>query len=122
MKFDDANDDLNSLIKRIIEHRLANPKIYPTAETFRFDQREIAHEIAVQICADKPQICEDSAFPGRAYPYIPPEPPPAPAEVYRQQGLECPRCHSQDFELQYCATCGGKRVTGKKCLKCGWVV
>lgn len=121
-RFDTPNVDLNFIVKQIQEHRRANPKIYPESDATKFDPAAITQEVIIQICADKPQACEDSDHPGRAYPYVPPEPPKPPVPVHREQGLECPRCHGQNFELQFCVTCGGRRVTGKKCLGCGFVL
>lgn len=120
MRFDNPYDDLNHLIKRVQEHRKANPKIYPETDTVAVSFDRVKEEILIQLCSNQPGLCEDSAHPGREYPYVAPEPPPAPADIYRQHGKMCPRCQFTEFTIVYCRSCGSSRVSGYRCNKCGF--
>lgn len=114
--FEDPYVDLNTLIKQVIEHRRANPKIYPESGASAFDPKAVELEIIIQLCADKPQLCEDSAKPGQPYP-APPDPA---AVVTPVQSLDkkCPKCNGQEFTPVICTTCGGRR-TAWRCVRCG---
>lgn len=119
MQFNDPAADLNHQVKLVIEHRKGNPKIYQPEKADNFDPKIVETEIIIQVCARNPSLCEDDAFPGQPYPR--PPAPPEPTPVFRQAGKVCAKCGSQDFEVQYCKTCGGGKINGYKCLSCGLV-
>lgn len=121
MKFDDEHADLNTQIARVIEHRKANPGIYPTHNIAAFHPASVAQEIIVQVCSRHPQLCEDSALVGTMKnPVISFAPAQVPiVKTQRPNGQPCSKCNGDDFEPIYCKTCSGNRITGWRCKKCG---
>ncbi len=112
--------DINDLIDKVIEHRKERTNVYSPQDLSSFDRIKITELIMLQRVAHRPDLFEDSAMPGMPWGYVPPPPPPAPAERYVQAGKTCGRCGYTEFAKVYCQTCGGNRVSGYRCLKCGF--
>lgn len=117
MQFTDEGADLHSQALKVAEHRRANPHIYKPTDTNKFDPEEIKKEIVIQVCARQPTYCEDEANPGQPYPLPPSK---AQIEIVRHQGRVCVKCGSGDFTPVRCSPCGGNRISGWKCVQCGF--
>ncbi len=117
MQFPDEKIDLHNQALKVIEHRKANPHIYKPEDTIKFDPGEVQKEILIQVCSRVPAVCEDESTPGAPYP---PQPQKAQLEINRQQGRVCPRCKSDEFTPIRCSSCGGNRISGWKCVGCGY--
>jgi hypothetical protein len=97
---------------KIIQHRRANPGVYPPGESQWFDAAAVIQEIYKQKASTHPHLF-------RGYPD-------GPRMVTREQKgsivvsptLIC-GCGSNEWEELYCKTCAGRRITGYKCRKCG---
>ncbi len=119
MQFMNEKADLNAQVIAIVEHRKANPNIYKPENTIAFDPESVKREILIQVCSRQPTFCEDEATPGAPYPPAPGKPE---IEINRQQGRYCPKCKSADFSPVRCSSCGGNRISGWKCVQCGYVL
>ncbi len=57
-QFEDPYMDLNTLVKQIIGHRLANPKFYAPNNIIGFNFEAIEQEILGQLYAQQPHLFE----------------------------------------------------------------
>lgn len=119
MQFPDDKADLHTIALQVSEHRKSNPNIYKPSDTIKFDVEAIKKEVLIQVCSRQPSFCEDEAAPGAPYPPPPQKPT---LEIVRQQGRFCPKCQSSDFTPIRCSTCGGNRISGWKCVQCGYQI
>lgn len=109
MRFNGMEATLPQQELKIIQHRIANPKIYNPSDTNFFDRQEVRQEIFRQMHAKHPGL-----FVGYD------------GEIVRVQKFAIEpqptaacSCGSTEFETQYCPTCSGRKITGYKCTKCG---
>ena len=111
-QFGGFSQDFNGRVREIVEHRLANPSIYPQHESQHFSFTAVARELTDSICQKHPSFCMETVPVGPATSVAPAvvQPPPNPA---------CPKCGSMEFEARYCPTCSGQKLIGWKCKKCG---
>jgi len=97
---------------KIIAHRRANPNFYPAGEAQWFDQASVVQEIYAQKAASHPHL-----FKGFPDVTLTPQKEHIVSRVSAPTG-QC-SCGSSDFSEILCKTCGGRRVTGHRCNKCG---
>lgn len=95
---------------KIIANRKGNPHFYPPGEPQWFDASMIIQEIYAQKAATHPYL-----FKGHSDVQIIPRT--QRSEVITDK--PCPSCGGTEWELTFCKTCAGRRVTGKKCKSCG---
>jgi len=96
---------------KIIAHRRANTHIYPRDESKWFDQQSVIQEIYAQKAATHPHL-----FKGHPDVQITPQ---ADRIVSRVLAPTNQCCGANEFEEILCRTCGGRKVVGFKCKKCG---
>lgn len=95
---------------KIIANRRANPHHYSPDESQWFDPNSVIQEIYAQKAATHPHLF-------KGYPDAHIVPRVQKTEVVSDK--PCPKCGGTEWELIYCKTCAGRRVTGKKCKGCG---
>ncbi len=97
---------------KIIEHRRGNPKIYPPEEGQWFDQKSVTIEVLAQKFKEMPHLFLGQPDKDPSYPSQP---------VAREtivKGAAC-SCGCTEFIAEYCKTCSGARIVGRKCKSCG---
>ncbi len=107
--------DRRSVARQMIAHRLANPKIYSSEDGKWLDFDSVLLELGEQTCnriGNNYKFCKQ--VDAKAY---------TPQNV--SEGLvvmpsPC-RCGETLGKEKYCATCGGKKVVGYICSKCGYL-
>lgn len=98
-------------VRQIIKHRLANPKIYdPVKDASSLSVDGVSKQLSDYTCArlgNSDEWCVDGVK--------------IPAKVYQPPtyGKACKFCGSTDFVPVYCSSCGGNKLRGFKCAKCG---
>ncbi len=97
---------------KIRDHRRANPKFYPTGEGHWFDLNSIVQEIYQQKVRTHPYLFK--GYPDKGPPIVKQDN----SESIISPTVFC-ECGSNEWEVQYCRSCSGKRITGRKCKKCG---
>ena len=116
MKFTDPHN-IQQQTQLIIQHRKANPDIYPVHELVAFEQGAVSQEVINQVCGRHPELCQDSSLPLVVMPGSGPA-----AEVpvigpKADQG-EC-ECGNSVFTFIFCKTCSSRKVVGYRCTVCG---
>lgn len=96
----------------IVQHRQANPTLYPPSETQWFDVLMVIQEIYAYKFQTMPEL-----FVGYGGPPITIAAVTSPA-AQPPSGLVC-SCGSTSFSPVYCATCGGQKIKSWKCNSCG---
>lgn len=104
-KADAYERSFDGAIALLIEHRKANPRVYPPSEPQHFSPALVKQEILRSLVDKAPQIFAEA---------------PAPTAVRASTGVpESCICGSTEFKPHYCVTCGGGRIDGHQCVKCG---
>ncbi len=96
---------------KIIKNRRDNPQHYSTSEGQWFDVNSVVQEIYAQKHKTHPHLFKGFADAIPVATQIQSKPIIAPTVMCS--------CGSNDFEPEFCKTCGGRRITGYKCKKCG---
>lgn len=112
MKWMDTHTDLAERIRQVLRFRLQNPLIYdPQADGDKLDFQKVGIEIVTYNCSrigNDPNWCYDENKPQTniALPTAP---------------VNQPKCPTCGLELipRYCKTCGGNKINGWDCPKCG---
>jgi hypothetical protein len=110
MKFDGMSHMFDDQVKRIIEHRKANPVKYPPDDVRMLSFEVVALELETFTCqrlGNNPKYCGDgmSLVNINRPPIIP-------------ETRTCP-CGGTEFKTKFCPTCSGQRIIGFVCTKCG---
>jgi len=112
-RFEGMGITFNGQVGKIIEHRQANPKIYPPADYKSLSFDHVAFELDNYTCTrigSHPRFCA-SPQAGRIPPMV--------SIVVPQ----CPKCGPGSAMIpKYCATCGGSRILSWKCGTCGFEI
>jgi hypothetical protein len=111
MRFNGWEGDQFAIARKVIEHRRANPKVWPQDEVG--DQNSVVQEIFKQKHATTPWLFRGEPDQNSgAYPSA--------TQTQEQTilGEKC-TCGSVEYEPVYCKTCSGKRIVGTKCKSCG---
>lgn len=106
MKFDGMSVTFREQAKKIISHRLANPNVYLPKELQYTTLANVEDELDAYTCS---RLGNNSRYCISAGPRIP-TPIPLPKV--------CPKCNTA-MEPILCKTCGGRRIKGYHCPKCG---
>lgn len=93
----------------IIQHRLANPNIYPRTDLPWFDKASVIQEIYAQKYATMPEL-----FIGHGTTALIPK-----AAVLATTSSPCAKCGNTQAAPVYCPTCSGQKITGYRCAGCG---
>jgi len=101
MSFDGLHGNVESTARKVVAHRVANPKLYPEGGG---GLDETIQEIYAQKNATHPHL-----FLGGPELKLGQQP---------QAATVC-ACGSTEFVEILCKTCGSRVVTGRKCAKCG---
>lgn len=107
--FDGMSADLRLQAQNVIQHRKANPNIFPPNDLGLFDQHNVERQIINQICAARPEACYDDSLP---------EIMTQPQQSIAPASKKCFKCGSSDLEPIYCKTCSGKRILAYRCKAC----
>lgn len=113
MEWSGMQQGLLGRAREVIKHRFGNPVIYPQHESQHFNLQFVMQEITDAICRKHPSFCMET---------VPVGPPSATAPQPIQQPVSipaCSACGATDWQPTYCATCGGQKIDGYKCKKCG---
>lgn len=110
MEFVDG--DFNDVVRRVIAHRRANPRLYPS-EQFQFlNFDSVSAELDSFTCSrlgNSPKWCESG------------EPltlEPAPGSPVVEMSKPCYKCgHGLGYEI-ICPTCMGRKISGYICASC----
>lgn len=97
---------LENAVSMLIEHRKANPRVYPASEYVWFSPSAVKQEFLRMAYETRPDL-----FKGQ----------PVATATRTENGFPkaCP-CGGTSFSPEYCRTCGsGQRITGHRCDKCG---
>jgi hypothetical protein len=114
MKFE-VPHNLDNQAAAVIQHRMANPRVYPENEFVHFEPGAVKQEIVNQVCARNPNLCQDSAMANTPIPSQVNVPMSGP----KADNKPCV-CGSERFDYIFCKTCGGRpKINGYKCRKCG---
>ena len=113
MRWGGFSQDLLGRVREIIKHRLANPAIYPQHEPQHFSIEAVTREVVGPICAKHPSYCMETIVQG------PPSAGQTPTVAQAPRNPACPKCGSLEWKATYCSTCGGHKIDGYVCLKCG---
>ena len=105
MKFSGQEGGIRDTVERVLQHRLSNPKIFSGAD-LGFD--DVLEEVDCWQCT---RLGSDSRWCTNGKPG-------SPQIVVRVANQFCPDCGSTMTE-KLCATCGGRKVVGYTCGKCG---
>ncbi len=110
-RFNGWEGDQFAIARKVIEHRKANPKIYePGTEG---DVNSVVQQIFQQKHAQAPWLFRGNPDQGPgAYPSQPA------ARETIVKGAAC-SCGCTEFIAEYCKTCSGARIVGRKCKSCG---
>ncbi len=104
-KADAYERGFDGAIAMLIQHRQANPKIYPAGEPQHFSPALVKQEFLRHLADKVPQIFAEA---------------PAPSVVRTAAGVpEVCTCGGTEFEPHQCPTCGGSRIDGYRCKSCG---
>lgn len=110
MEFRDG--DFNDVVRRIIAHRRANPKLYPPEQFEFLNFESVGAELESYTCS---RLGNNSRFCESGEPFTL-EPTPGSSSV--EMARVCYRCgHNLGYEIP-CSTCSGKKVSGYICAKC----
>lgn len=110
MNFGDG--DFHGVVRSIISHRRANPRLYPEHEFEHIDFSSVEIMLSEYTCA---RINNDARFCESADPIkLKPE---DGAEI-RVMDRACYKCGHERGYVGYCKTCAGRRHTNYICEKC----
>jgi hypothetical protein len=105
-KFDGYERSIEGAIALIIEHRKKNPRIYPANEPFHVEHSNVRQEFYRHLHSKRPDMFVTATVVNGIV-----------ATAAKEE--RCYSCGSTSFEEILCPTCGGHKVTGKKCTQCG---
>lgn len=113
MIFNGMEADFYGQVQKILNHRLANPNLYPRGEVGQLDPNSIAAQLDTYQCqrlGNHSKYCLDgnapAVYPGR--------------ELRTQPSNQvCGKCGGQLLAVG-CATCASFRISSYKCPQCGW--
>ena len=97
-------------VSQIMEHRLANPGLFPDKQNELFRPTSIVQELYRSAAAKRPDLFVETE--GVSLGKL---------TVEERKPTTACACGRQDYEAEFCATCGGKRQVGWKCRFCGLV-
>ena len=103
-KIGGTNANFNDTVTQIIQHRLANPKVYPPSDMRYLETNAVGDELDAYTCArlgNNPRYCKDMDERKAFIPTFSTTEKPANA---------CPKCQ----------TCAGNRILSWICDKCGF--
>lgn len=109
LNFDGMSATLEQQELKIIQHRRANPRVYPQSEGNWFERQSVRQEIFQQLHAKSPGLFvgfERQAITKTKF------------VIGSQPTTKC-TCGESEATPVYCATCGGQKISGWKCVKCG---
>lgn len=110
--------DTTMQARKVIEHRLANPRIYPQNESQWFSLSGVIAEVVLAICSNNPDACMEPGDSVRRSN----DTRQAPIKAAPSADVLCPQCGAGDWEMIYstggCKSCG-KKLSGRRCRKCG---
>lgn len=100
-------------VDAIVEHRRANPRLYPTSDGKYLDWEFTAQELSIFSCqriGNQSQFCKlvNGAN------VFKPEPM---SEVMKMDRV-CAKCGEVNGKVKLCETCGGRKVIGFFCVQC----
>lgn len=101
LRFDGLHGSPHETARKIIEHRRANPHVFPVGEATLFDTESVVQEIFQQKFQAMPEL-----FIGHG------------GAAANPDSGKC-TCGANSWEPTYCPTCGGKRINGYRCKACG---
>lgn len=104
--------DFYSVVRLIIAHRKANPRLYPTEQFHLLDFVCVGNELDAYTCSrlgNDPRFCES----GEPLKLIPA----ADAKLVTM-GKPCYMCGNATGWETICPTCSGRRLNGYICQKC----
>ncbi len=110
MRFNGWEGTPQMIAVKIQAHRAANPKFYPDGAGQ--DANAIIQEIFMQKVQRMPWLF--SGYPDKDPSY--PSQPVARETIVK--GAAC-SCGCTEFIAEYCKTCSGARIVGRKCKSCG---
>jgi hypothetical protein len=113
-KIGGTSSNFDDTVKKIIEHRLGNPTIYPPTDMRYLTIDFVAEELDAHTCnrlGNNPHYCRDMEERKVVIP-----------EIYKNQqpASACPKCGETDAKPRFCQTCAGSRILGWICVKCGF--
>lgn len=92
-------------VDMLIQHRKANPRVFPVGEFRHFSPALVKQEFLRHLKEKAPHVIADE---------------PVPAMTRTETGMpQTCTCGGAEFEPHQCPTCGGSRIDGYKCVKCG---
>jgi predicted RNA-binding Zn-ribbon protein involved in translation (DUF1610 family) len=112
-KIGGTDSNFDETVRKIIQHRLANPKIYPPTDARCLTADFVSDELDTYTCnrlGNSPSYCKDM---DERKVFIPPFTIQKPANA-------CPKCGETDAKPRFCQTCAGSRILGFICSKCGF--
>jgi hypothetical protein len=98
---------LEQTAQKVVDHRRANPNVYPASEVNAFELGLVIQEIFLQKFATHPYL-----FVGGG------EQPGTWEAAQKTPELGSCICGETKVEPVYCPTCGGQRITGYRCIAC----
>lgn len=111
-KFDGIGFD--ETVREIIQHRQANPKVYPTADGQWLDFESVAIQLEEYTCH---RIGNNGRFCRPAGDQKVVTPQNLGAAV--QMPSVCGKCGNLEGFIKYCETCSGQKILGWICCACG---
>lgn len=111
--FDPYEIGVEGVVAKVIQHRVANPKLYSRTSEDWFHPAKVRQEVYESAFKKRPDLFE--RYDGTT-------------QVRRQiasfaaiQTESVCECGEKESTPEYCPTCSGKRQIGVKCVKCGKV-
>ena len=113
-KIGGTSANFDETVKQIIQHRLANPKIYLPSDMRPLSTDFVADELDAYTCnrlGNSPRYCKDMDERKVVIPV---------GITIHKPTNACPKCGEKDSKPRFCQTCAGSRILGFICLKCGF--
>lgn len=107
MRFNGWEGTYEMTAQKVVEHRRANPTMYPPTDGPSFDLGEVIQEIFRQKFASMPWLFNGGG-----------EQPGTHEAASKIPELGHCLCGESKVEPIYCASCGGSRITGYRCVAC----
>lgn len=107
--FDAYQLGLDDAVVQTIEHRKANPHFYPVTELEKFDPISVRQEILATVHSKFPEMFRSESNGS----FVP--------QVNFQPTVKVCHCGGSEFTPIVCPTCSGQRITGQRCVKCGFI-